>query len=115
MPGRVFAFDDPDDYRRVRDVFRSRGYTDEGIVDGLGFDSLARHGPKRLPALRRRSAGGSPLETLIRLFVLGVPVDRPAAQGALAPMTLEQWLQLGLLEPDDGLVRATVQVRAYQD
>src|SRR4029453_4004829 len=34
---------------------------------------------------------------------------------ALAPMTLERWLQLGLLEPHDSLVRATVQVRAYQD
>jgi SAM-dependent methyltransferase len=115
MPGSIVAFDDPDDYRRVRDVFRAGGYTDEGVVNVLGFDSLARHGPKRLPALLRRSAGGTPLETLIRLFILGVAIDRPAARGALAPMTLEQWLQLGLLEPHGSLVRATVQMRAYQD
>jgi hypothetical protein len=82
MPDRIFSFDDPDDYRRVRDVFRSAGYTDEGIVHVLGVDSLARHGLKRVPAMLRRSAGGTPLETLIRLFILGVPVERAAAEGA---------------------------------
>lgn len=43
-----------------------------------------------LPILLRRTGGGTPLETLIRLFVLGVPVDKEAARSALATMPLER-------------------------
>lgn len=113
MAEAIFYFDAPEDYRRVREVFAAAGYTDEGIVNVLGVDSLVRHGPKRVPAMLRRSAGGTPIETLIRLFILGVAVDLDAIRRALTPMTPEKWVQLGLLEIEGGNALATVQIRAY--
>jgi hypothetical protein len=51
-----------------------------------------------LPLLLHRTGGGSPLDTLVRLFFLQQPVETPAAQQALAPMQLEEWADLGLLK-----------------
>jgi SAM-dependent methyltransferase len=110
-PPRV---DDPGAARAVRDVFEAAGYTDEGIVGALGTTTLAGLGPKRLPALLRRTAGGSPLETLIRLFILDVPAPAEAVRAALAPADPDRWVGVGLLMPDAGGFRATLQVRAYQ-
>ena len=115
MSNEPFAFDDPADYARVREVFRSAGYTDEGIVGLLRSEGLTAVGAKRLPPLLRRTNGGTPLATLVRLFILGVPVDVEAARAALAPMSPAEWLALGLLEAHDDGVRATVQVRCYED
>src|SRR5688572_3635860 len=115
MPDSFLDFADGRDYARVREVFRVAGYTDEAVVEALRTEGLTAVGAKRVPPLLRRTAGGTPLETLIRLFILGVTVDEAAAQGALAPMTVEEWLGLGLLERDAGGVRASLQVRCYED
>src|SRR5712691_5249146 len=105
----------PDDYRRIRDVLDRAGYTDEGVVKVLGVDSLSRLRDRKLPALLRRTGGGTPLETLIRLFILDQPVDAAAVQKALAPMTAESWAAIGLIDAADGTqVHASVQLRCYQ-
>jgi SAM-dependent methyltransferase len=107
--------DDPASARAVRDVFDAAGYTDQGVVETLGSSTLVGLGPKRLPALLRRTGAGTPRETLIRLFILGVPVDQAAVRAAVGPTDPGLWLDLGLIEPADaGRWRATVQVRAYQ-
>lgn len=104
-----------DDYGRIRDVLDRAGYTDERIVKLMGVDSLSRLGERKLPPLLRRTGGGSPLETLVRLFILDQDVDAAAAQRALAPMTPESWVTMGLIEPaDPGRYGASVQLRCYQ-
>lgn len=115
MADAPLDFTDPDDYPRVRAVFRSAGYTDEGITATLHAEGLTAVALKRLPPLLRRTAGGTPLETLIRLFILGVTVEEAAVVRAVAPMSGEQWVRLGLLEHHDGGLRATIQVRCYED
>jgi SAM-dependent methyltransferase len=105
----------PDDYGRIRDVLDRAGYTDERIVKLMGVDSLSRLGERKLPPLLRRTSGGTPLETLVRLFILDQDVDAAAAQTALAPMTPESWATMGLIEPADaGRYGASVQLRCYQ-
>ena len=106
---------DPDGPRRVRDVLESHGYRDAEIVELLGVSELTRPGRRRLPALLRRTGGGSPLETLARLFLLGVAVDAEAAARAFAPMSVADWGALGLVEVSGGSLRATVQLRRYQE
>ena len=91
------------------------GYTDERIVKLMGVDSLSRLGERKLPPLLRRTSGGTPLETLVRLFILDQDVDAAAARRALAPMTPESWVTMGLIEPADaGRYGASVQLRCYQ-
>ena len=106
--------DDPDGPRRVRDVLEAAGYRDKDIVDLLDAEGLTALGPKRLQPLLRRTSGGTPLETLVRLFILGVAEDADLTARALAPMSVGDWVEMGLLEAHDGSVRATVQLRRYQ-
>lgn len=108
------AVENPDDYTRVREVLAAANYTDEGVVKSLGVDTLTRLGEKRLPVLLRRTSGGTPLETLIRLFILGQPVELAAARAALEPMTVEKWVEIGLAEIAGSQVRGVVQLRCFQ-
>jgi len=112
--GAALAATSADDCRRVRDVLSSAGYSEEGVVKTLGVDTLSRLGEKRLPVLLRRTSGGTPLETLIRLFILDHVVDISAARAAMAPMTPEQWAELGLVEIAGSEVRAVLQLRCFQ-
>src|SRR5262245_39418079 len=110
MVNAPFDFPDPEDYARVRSVFERAGYTDEHISEALRTEGLTAVGVKRLPPLLRRTAGGTPLETLIRLFILGVTLEREVVQRALVPMDVEHWVDLGLLEAAGEGVRAAIQV-----
>ena len=105
---------DPGDYGRIRDVLARAGYTDEGVVKALGVDTLSRLREKKVPALLRRTRGGTPLETLIRLFILDQPVDASSVARALAPMMPDDWIAFGLLEADGPQIYASVQLRCYQ-
>lgn len=112
---RRLGGDDPDGPRRVRDVLEAAGYRDGEIVGLLDAEGLTALGPKRLPPLLRRTGGGTPLETLVRLFLLGVAEDADVAARAFDPMSVQDWADLGLVEVEGGSVRATVQLRRYQE
>jgi methylase of polypeptide subunit release factors len=88
------------------------GYTVDGVAELLGgtaYAALARG--EIVPGLRA-TGGGSPLETLTRLFVLQQPVDAAAADAALPGEGAEE---LGLLRTDGGETRALIDVRPYGD
>jgi SAM-dependent methyltransferase len=109
----LFAFDDDDDYRRVRDTLAAAGYDDRGVTEVLGT-SMSSLVDKKLAVLLRRTGGGTPLETLIRLFILGVRVDTAPARAALAPMAPAWWAEHGLVTLEGDEVEGTVQLRCYQ-
>jgi len=106
--------EDAAQYARIRDVLARAGYTDEGVVKVLGVDSLSRLRDRRLPALLQRTGGGTPLDTLVRLFILDQPVAHAAAARAIAPMTVDEWAAMLLVERDGEVVRPCVQLRCYQ-
>jgi predicted RNA methylase len=112
-PSALFRFEAPADHRRIRETLASAGYDDDGVTDVLGVNPSALIGLKLAPLLRR-TAGGSPLETLVRLFALGVRVDRGQATTALGPMDIDWWAAGGLVAVDGDEVEATVQLRCYQ-
>jgi methylase of polypeptide subunit release factors len=92
---------------RVRDLFEQAGYTVDGVRDLLGpvaGAALARD--EIVPALRA-SRGGTPLETLLRLFWLQVPVP-----GAALPF--DDLTALGLVEGDGDEVRARLHVEPVE-
>ncbi len=111
---RVPTVSNTEEYQQIRDVLASADYTDRGVTQVLGVDSLNRLGERKFPVLMRRTAGGTPLETLIRLFILGQMVDEAAATRAFAPMPLEDWAKIGLVALSDSEVRPSVQLRCYQ-
>jgi SAM-dependent methyltransferase len=107
----MFRFQAPAGHRRIRETLAGAGYDDRGVSEVLGT-SLSSLTGKKLPPLLRRTAGGTPLETLVRLFILGVAV--PAEQVGAVLGDVDWWADGGLLTVAGGEVRATVQLRCYQ-
>ena len=97
---------------RVRDALLAAGYTYDGVADLLGTTAhaaLARN--ETTPGLRRTS-GGSPLETLVRIFLLQTIVTVDEVERAL-PGLLDELCRSGILERSVGEVVARVDLRPY--
>jgi len=81
----------------LREALIKADYTVDGVLEVLGplaYAALARS--ESVPSLRA-TTGGSPVETLIRLFLLQQPVGRKAADAALP---VADSLAAGLVELD---------------
>jgi hypothetical protein len=97
---------------RLRAALLLAGFTYDGVAEVLGpaaHDALFRN--ETTPGLRR-TGGGWPLETLIRLFLLQAPVESAAAERAL-PGLVDRMVGEGLLEQTVGEVAARLDVRPY--
>ncbi|MFB7590364.1 methyltransferase [Streptomyces sp. NPDC056169] len=95
---------------RLREALLAADYTADGLLDLLGapaYAALARS--ETVPALRA-TRGDSPLETLVRLFLLQRAVPYGSAAAALP---LDEALADGWVIHEDDAVLATVDVRPY--
>jgi hypothetical protein len=104
----------PDRAAALRAALLDAGYTYDRVADLLGplaHAALLRN--ETVPA-RRATADGSPLATLVRLWLLQLPVPAERLEAAL-PGWSAALADLGLVARADGLVRATVDVRPYAD
>src|SRR4051812_4869408 len=98
----------------LRSALAAATYTYDAVGDLLGTTAqlaLARN--ETTPALRRTTQG-SPLETLVRLFLLQTEVDRAHADLAL-PGLVESLVEGGMLVASGGEVRALLDCRPYAD
>ncbi len=97
---------------RLRSALEAAGYTYDGVAGLLGsraHDALARN--ETTPA-RRVTGDGSPLATLVRLFLLQDVVPVADAERALSGL-VEPLTVTGLLERSVGEVRARLDCRPY--
>ena len=97
---------------RLREALVAADFTYDRVADVLGpaaHQALARN--ETTPALRR-TTGGSPLETLARLFLLQTVVELEAAERAL-PGLVDRLAAEGFLERSVGEVAARLDVRPY--
>ena len=97
---------------RLRHALEAADFTYDTVADLLGplaHQALARN--ETTPGLRR-TAGGGPLETLVRLFLLQTPVELAAAEAAL-PGLVDRMAAEGLVEQSIGEVAARLDVRPY--
>jgi hypothetical protein len=97
---------------RLRAALEAARYTYDGVAELLGaraHDALARN--ETVPGLRR-TADGSPLATLVRLFLLQAPVPLADAERAL-PDLVDRLAAEGVLERTVGEVAARLDVRPY--
>jgi len=111
-PRPSLSFDDPGEVARLRHVLRDAGYTPGGIEALAGAD-LTALGQRSVAVLLRRTAGGSPLETLVRLFMAGVAVPREMLERSVGTAHVARWASWGLLAAGAGEVRATVQLGCH--
>jgi methylase of polypeptide subunit release factors len=105
---------DTDSVERLRTCFEQASYTYDAVAALLGplaHAALSRN--ETTPALRATS-GGSPLETLVRLWPLQATVPASSVERAL-PGLVEALCADRLLERSGDEVRALVDVRPYAD
>ncbi|MDX3243185.1 methyltransferase [Streptomyces sp. ME18-1-4] len=105
------SVDRPDVAMRLREALLAASFTADGLLELLGapaYAALARS--ETVPALRA-TRGDTPLETLVRLFLLQQPVPHARVEAFLpVPACVESgWL----LPTGEDEVAATVDVRPY--
>jgi methylase of polypeptide subunit release factors/methyltransferase-like protein len=114
------SLDVAEEARRLREALDRAGYTAAGIAGLLKIpvaEVLAsgfRVARKERALALHRAAGDAPLHTLVRLFLLGVPVDPVAARRSLAPASADALSDAGLLEGRDGGLGATLQLTPFE-
>ncbi|MFE1127863.1 methyltransferase [Streptomyces albidoflavus] len=104
---------------RLRTAFLDADFTADGLLERLGapaYAALAR--AETVPALRA-TRGGTPLDTLVRLFLLQRPVTPAEAGAALPGGLLDDAVEGGWLRREaaggagDEAIRAVIDVRPY--
>jgi methylase of polypeptide subunit release factors len=103
------------DLARLREAVQSAAFTPDGVADLLGAGPSAALGRGDLVPALRATRGGSPLETLVRLFVCGVTEPPAAVSAALAPLPVDSALAAGLVEHSGAGLRAGLDLRPYGD
>lgn len=98
---------------RLRDTLRTSGFDADGVVAVLGDEAHAALGRFEPEPARRATRGGSPLDTLIRLFLVGDPAPRAKAEQALGDV--DEAAAAGLVRVDGDDVRAALDLRPYGD
>ncbi|GAB3762053.1 hypothetical protein FB382_003569 [Nocardioides ginsengisegetis] len=98
--------------QRLRNALALAGFTYDAVAEVLGPVGHAALGRNETTPGLRQTAGGSPLDTLIRLFLLQTPVDLAAAEAAL-PGLLDRLSAEGFIEQTVGEVAARLDVRPY--
>ena len=108
-------FQDPDDYHRLKDRLTELNYSNEGFDRILGLAGISTPDSIDLPLLLRKTNGGSDLETLIRVFIMGVRVNEDAMLRALAPVSLQNCLEAGLIRSWNGQIYSKLSLMPFQD
>lgn len=97
---------------RLREALLAADFTVDAVAGLLGSTAHAALARNQTAPGRARTADGSPLSTLTRLFLLQAPVPRAAAEAAL-PGLVDRLAVEGLLEAGVGEVRARLDCRPY--
>ncbi|HEX3539462.1 MAG TPA: methyltransferase [Acidimicrobiales bacterium] len=113
-PPATFLFADrPEEIANLRRALDRAGYTVAGVRAAIGEHGFTFLSRAEVAPVVRRTAGGSPLDTLIRLFLCGVAVEPAAAEAALAPLDLHGCAAAGLVHVDAAGVVGGLKIRPY--
>ena len=113
---RSFILDD--DTQRLGALTRvlaSAGFNPQGILETIGVTDAISIKESDMLLLMHRTAGGAPLHTLIRLFLIEAPVSATSLAAAIAPMTPGDWVDMGLIRMEGDTAYATVRIFPYLD
>ncbi|GLY69779.1 class I SAM-dependent methyltransferase [Amycolatopsis taiwanensis] len=99
---------------RLREALRRTGYDADGVLSVLGGAAHAALGRGEPEPADRASRDAGDLGTLIRLFLLGGAEPRAAVRSAIAPVSLDDAIEVGLVRGDD-LLRAGLDLRPHGD
>jgi SAM-dependent methyltransferase len=101
--------------RQLRKVLEHHGFTGSAVIDALGsaLPFGKQHQRDDLPLYLRRVTAPTPINTLIKLFVLDRSVDEARAAAAFAPLDLDDLRDLGLIADGPRGIRATLRLSVH--
>jgi SAM-dependent methyltransferase len=100
---------------QLRSALWSGGYQTGKVSDLLGADREHLQPDPAQAILLNRQLGGDPLSTLVRLFLLGLPVTIDEAARALAPLTVDHAAEMGLVRAAEAGVEGSLRLTPYGD
>jgi hypothetical protein len=103
-----------EEYARLRETLRRAGYDEQGLIGVFGPAQLPPRAGRDLPYFLHLTREGRPLDTLARLFLIGVPVEESQARSALEPLSLEDWARAGLIEMRGGAAAGRVRLFPFR-
>ena len=108
--------DRPESIHGVREVLQRAGFDETHIPERLGVADMAALSFLAMdrPRLLRRTREGDPLSTMIRLFLIGVPVELDKLRNALGTIEPADWADLGLIDVEGNLARRAVILKPSQ-
>lgn len=107
-------FDEPDGVEKLRELLLRVEYNDRRVAELLGIEGARSVSELDLPTLLERTDAGTPLDTLIRLFLIGAAIDLETFRRTIAPMDPGQWVKAELVELHDDSVRATLRLMPFR-
>src|SRR5437868_4250146 len=107
-----FRPEQPDDFSLLRERFRAAGFTEKSASEVLEGNSDRNID---VAYVIRRTAEPSPFHSLVRLFLLGIPVVMENAVAALSRPGIQCGLESGLIEDVGNSVRAVACLRPWRE
>lgn len=97
----------------LAEAFRRHRFTVGGLEESLGPEGVAALGRSDAAAVRRRARDAGPLGSLVRLFILGDPVEQTEIAATLPEVGIAPGLEAGLWARDGGTtaLRSLVDLR----
>ncbi len=102
-----------DEACRLRDFFAQAGYTPENLRDNLGFNDLPSRRLRNLPRLLDRTSQPTPVHTLLRWFLVGVPIETQRARELVSDAITTLFLNCGLVVQQGDQLAPTVLLMPY--
>lgn len=108
--------DDPTHIAQLRSALWSAGYNAAKVADMLGADRQhLQPDAAQSILLQRQLPAGQALSTQIRLFILALPVTRGDAAAALARLSLDSAVELGVVSPSEEMIVGALRITPYGD
>jgi methylase of polypeptide subunit release factors len=101
--------------RRLREALDRAEYTGDKVQAALKTDRHYTSLPGEVIVFERRLAGHSPLETLIKLFLIGSTVDEAEVDASFPDLPPGELERLGMIERTNGRVRSTLRIIPHGD
>ncbi len=105
----------PDRMQALRDAFRRAGFDLPHLQAALHVGEELSSRPGDIPIFERRLRGGSPFDTLARLFAASLPVPEVHLARALSPMTAAELEAMGMVAVEAGEVVPRLRVTPHGD
>jgi methylase of polypeptide subunit release factors len=113
LANATLSCDDPEAIAILKKLLDSAPYSEAGIRRVLGVEFTDAMTGVQAPLLDRRLPGSGLLATLIRLFLIGVPVDPALVARDLAPLTPARLASMGLVRTGPSGVEGCVSVGLF--